>query len=47
MVVRNVDGPGVTVVINGQAIADLPCNAGPIAIRPGVNEPYWVPWRPR
>jgi hypothetical protein len=44
MVVRNVDGPGVALVINGQAIANLPCNAPPVAIRPGINAPA-LPWR--
>ena len=44
MLVRNVDGPGVALVINGQAIADLPCGSGRLVVRPGDNAPA-LPWR--
>lgn len=44
LLVRNVDGPDVVLVINGQPVADVPCNAGPIEITPGVNAPS-LPWR--
>lgn len=44
MSVRNVDGPAVTLIINGQAIADLPCAVGRVVVRPGENAPA-LPWR--
>ncbi len=44
MLVRNVDGPAVALVINGQAIADLPCGTGRVLVVPGNNAPA-LPWR--
>jgi hypothetical protein len=44
MLVRNVDGPAVALVINGQFIADLPCGIGRELVRPGNNAPA-LPWR--
>lgn len=44
MSVRNVDAPAVTLTINGQAIADLPCGVGRMVLRPGENAPA-LPWR--
>lgn len=44
MSVRNVDAPAVTLIINGQAIADLPCGVGRVVVRPGENAPA-LPWR--
>jgi hypothetical protein len=44
MLVRNVDAPAVTLIINGQAIADLPCGVGRVVVRPGENAPA-LPWR--
>ncbi len=42
--VRNVDAPAVTLIINGQGIADLPCGVGRMVVRPGENAPT-LPWR--
>mgnify|MGYP000728182338 CR=1 FL=1 len=44
MSVRNVDGPDLALVINGQAMAELLCGTGRLVIRPGVNAPL-LPWR--
>jgi hypothetical protein len=44
MSVRNVDGPGVILVINGQEIAQLPCGTGRVVLRPGDNAPA-LPWQ--
>lgn len=44
MSVRNVDGPDLALVINGQAMAELPCGTGRLVIRPGLNAPL-LPWR--
>lgn len=44
MSVRNVDAPALTLIVNGQAIADLPCGVGRIVVRPGDNAPA-LPWR--
>jgi hypothetical protein len=42
--VRNVDAPAVTLVINGRALADLPCGVGSAVVRAGENGPA-LPWR--